>query len=92
MSNDAETAVTSQLMTKKEVAQMFKRTPRTIEVWMRDGFPHLKLGRSVFFRREAIDQYLAECSRLVRPPASTARQRRMQLLLARRASKSNPSA
>lgn len=68
---------------------MFHRTPRTIEAWMKNGFPHMKLGHSVFFRREAIDQYLAECSRVVRPPVSTARQRRLQLLLARRASKPN---
>jgi len=43
------------LLTKIEIACLFKKTPRTIENWMHSGLiPHIKLGNSVFFSRKAV--------------------------------------
>jgi excisionase family DNA binding protein len=48
-----------ELLTKKEVAERLRMTPRTVERWMREGFiPYIKFGRgrraSVLFSWENV--------------------------------------
>ena len=43
--------------TKLETAKLLRRTPRTLEIWMRDGrIPFIKIGRTVLFERNAVLQ------------------------------------
>lgn len=40
-----------ELLTKQELASKLKKTPRCIEIWMRQRYlPYIKVGRSVYFR------------------------------------------
>jgi hypothetical protein len=40
-----------ELLTKRELASKLKKTPRCIEIWMRQRYlPYIKVGRSVYFR------------------------------------------
>ena len=40
-------------LVKKEVAAMYRVTPRTVESWMRTGqLPYVRIGRTVRFRLE----------------------------------------
>jgi len=40
-----------ELLTKQELASKLKKTPRCIELWMRQRYlPYIKVGRSVYFR------------------------------------------
>ena len=54
------------LLTKANVAQLFEVTTRTIEIWMGQGLPYLKIGRVVRFRQRDIDDYLEAHHRVVR--------------------------
>jgi len=48
-----------ELMTVSEVARSIRRTPGTVYRWAREGFiPHVRLGRSVLFRRRDIDRWV----------------------------------
>ena len=51
----------SELMTKAEVARLIRKTPRTVEKWMRDGvLPHMKIGASVLFSRLVVLSHLKQ--------------------------------
>jgi excisionase family DNA binding protein len=46
---------------KKELAARLKLTPRTIEVWCKQGrIPWFKIGHTVRYRWEDIQKHLAE--------------------------------
>jgi hypothetical protein len=39
------------LLIKRELAVRLRRSPRTVDLWMRQGkLPYLKVGKSVLFR------------------------------------------
>lgn len=39
-----------ELITKKELAQRLRKSPRCIEIWMRQGrLPFVRIGRSILF-------------------------------------------
>jgi hypothetical protein len=39
------------LLVKRELAKKIKRSPRTVDLWMRQGkLPYLKIGKTVLFR------------------------------------------
>ena len=47
------------LMTPEDVASLFKVTPKTIYKWAKNNeIPHIRLGRTVRFNREAIKAFL----------------------------------
>ena len=51
--------------TKQEVANIFKRTPKTIDVWIKLGKIHAyKFGRTkqsrIFFKKSEIDRLMEE--------------------------------
>jgi len=47
------------LMTKKEIAEYFSITERTVEVWMRRRYiPYIKIGQSVRFRVASVLRYV----------------------------------
>lgn len=52
--------VTEDLIPEKQFAKEFGRTHRTIQRWRaeRIGPPYIKVGNRVFYRREAIDEWL----------------------------------
>jgi excisionase family DNA binding protein len=38
------------LLTKQEIAKRLRRSPRTVDAWMREGrLPYLKVSKSVLF-------------------------------------------
>jgi hypothetical protein len=42
--------MTSPLLTKKEVARILQKSPRTVEIWTREGIlPCFKLKKAVFY-------------------------------------------
>lgn len=46
-------------ITKKEIAERLRKTPRTIELWMKRGYlPFLKIGRSVTFHWPTVQAHL----------------------------------
>ncbi len=39
------------LLVKRELAKKIRRSPRTVDLWMRQGkLPYLKVGKTVLFR------------------------------------------
>ena len=47
------------LMTRREVADLFRRTPRTISAWIAAGIlKPIYRGKSVYFRTEDIEKML----------------------------------
>ena len=53
------------LWDKPDVAKFFRRTPRTIELWMAAGYlPYFRIGRTVRFRRADILKRLEEVNRI----------------------------
>ena len=52
--------LTGNLLTRVEVAELLNVTPRTLYRWelSRTGPPSLKVGRTAFYRREALDAWL----------------------------------
>lgn len=49
--------------TKEEVAERLRKTPKTIDVWVRDhGLPCIRIGHSVLFHRESVDRFLENLS------------------------------
>jgi hypothetical protein len=55
------TKVPGGYMNKTELAFRLNRCERTIERWMRDGLvPHLKVGRSVYFKWDMVDQAISQ--------------------------------
>ena len=39
------------LLVKRELAKKIRRSPRTVNLWMRQGkLPYLKIGKTVLFR------------------------------------------
>lgn len=56
---DTPLSSVSALMTVQEVALIFRRSDRTIRTWVRDGrLRPIRVGRSVFFRREDVEALL----------------------------------
>ena len=57
------------LLTEKQAAKIVKQKPHTLAVWRCrkpwKAIPHIKIGRSVFYRRADIAEWLQ--SKLVRP-------------------------
>ena len=49
------------LLTEEEVAAAFKRDVRTLRNWRsaRTGPPFVKIGRDVFYRRDAVSEFIA---------------------------------
>jgi hypothetical protein len=46
---------------RRQVAQIFRKTPRTIERWTRAGIlPHCKIGGSVIYPASAIRRFIEE--------------------------------
>ena len=68
------TAIASDgFLDKTELAQRLRRTPRTVEKWMRCGrLPYLKIGRSVLFDWGAVQKHLNENYQQVRRPQPSA--------------------
>lgn len=61
--NTQETVRQDGYMLKAEVAALIRKTPRTVEAWMRAGIlPYIKIGKgrraTVLFRRADIDARL----------------------------------
>lgn len=49
---------TDDLLTKKEVADFFRVTPRTITNWMKEGLPHVRKGKNyVRFEAEPVQKW-----------------------------------
>jgi excisionase family DNA binding protein len=46
-------------LTKQELCEYLKVSRWIIEKLMRDGLPHVVLGRRVLFRREDVDKFMA---------------------------------
>jgi len=61
MTDHAEqTTLAPELMTQRQVAEMFQRDPRTIRNWDRRGWlTPIHIGRSAFYRRSDVEK-LAE--------------------------------
>jgi excisionase family DNA binding protein len=57
---DAGTAPnTERLLTKRELAALLSRSPRTVDDWLkRERLPHLKIGRAVLFRYSTVLAHL----------------------------------
>jgi excisionase family DNA binding protein len=49
-------------LTSKEVASMLKVSPSAIHVWIhrKIGLPYVRIGRTIRFRREALDKFLLD--------------------------------
>lgn len=46
-------------MTRQQVAEYLGVNPQTIDDWRRDeGFPYVRVGRTVRFHRETLDTWL----------------------------------
>jgi excisionase family DNA binding protein len=55
-------------ITKVEVARRLQKQVRTVDNWMRKGIlPYYKIGRSVCFRWDEIEEQLAKRCRVCRP-------------------------
>ena len=52
--------------TKKDVARLYNVTERTITTWMGAGLPHRKIGRTVRFRLDEVEEYVDAKYRVVR--------------------------
>jgi excisionase family DNA binding protein len=49
------------LHTKRELAVRLRRSPRTVDLWMRQGkLPYLKIGKSVLFRWSDVLEKLSQ--------------------------------
>jgi len=48
------------LLTESEAASLFRLAPVTLRNWrsLRQGPPHVKIGRKAFYRREAISNWI----------------------------------
>jgi hypothetical protein len=48
------------LLGEAEAAALLARTVRTLRRWrdLREGAPHIRIGRQVFYRRSALRQWL----------------------------------
>ena len=52
---------TGEWLTRREIAARLKKTPRTIDSYVRKGFlPHIKVGRTVMFRWPDVEKHLIE--------------------------------
>ena len=53
-------AILDDLLSEDQLASELKRNPRTIKRWrdLREGPPHLRIGRSIYYRRDAVRQWL----------------------------------
>jgi excisionase family DNA binding protein len=52
-----------ELLTRRQAAQYLGLVPRTLAVWASTGrykLPYVRVGRSVRYRREDLDQFLAD--------------------------------
>jgi hypothetical protein len=49
------------LLLKRELAVRLRRSPRTVDLWMRQGkLPYLKIGKTVLFRWPDVLEKLSE--------------------------------
>jgi hypothetical protein len=55
----------NELLSEIEAAAMLRQQPRTLTVWRSRGKgpDFIKLGRSVFYRRQVVLDYIASCER-----------------------------
>ena len=55
----------NELLSEIEAAAMLRQQPRTLTVWRSRGKgpDFIKLGRSVFYRRQVVLDYIASCAR-----------------------------
>ena len=54
-------------LSKRELAERLKKTPRTIESYMAKGIlPYFKLNRSILFRWSDVQKHLDEHFRIIR--------------------------
>jgi excisionase family DNA binding protein len=44
------------LMDTQEVSELFRKTRRTIRRWCDEGFPHIRVGKSLLFHRRDIHE------------------------------------
>ena len=61
---------TKEMLSRNEAAELLGIRPQTLAVWAsakRGGPPYVKLNRTVRYRREDVEQYVA--SRVVNPDA-----------------------
>ena len=59
--NTQKNAPESAYIDKKELAKRLHKTPRTIEIWMKQGLlPYIKLGRSCLFNWQRVVSHLEE--------------------------------
>ena len=51
-----------EILTVRKVAELFQVHPMTVYRWVekRVGPPHVRVGRSIFFRRDAVDTWMRE--------------------------------
>ena len=55
------TTISDALLTRKELAQIFKVTPQTIVRWEHAGmFPALHLGSRVRYRRQDVEAFITK--------------------------------
>ena len=61
MLNVVGTPESDHYMKKTELAKRLRRTPRTLEHWMKLGIlPYFKIGRSVLFRWPDVERHLQQ--------------------------------
>ena len=53
-------------MTKKELGEYLRVSRWVIERLMREGFPFIRLGHKIMFRREDVDRWLE--SKIIKKP------------------------
>ena len=50
-------------LTKQEVADLLRKSTKTIDTWVRlNGFPCIKIGRSVLYPRAGLNRFLENLS------------------------------
>jgi len=54
---------------KKDVAKRLNKTIRTVDNWMKAGIlPYYKISRSIVFRWDEVEKYLAKNCRIINEP------------------------
>ena len=54
-------------LSENELAKQLKKTPRTLQRWRRNriGPPHTPMGRDIYYRREAVLEWLRARQRVM---------------------------
>lgn len=48
------------LLTKAQLAYEFSVTPKTVQRWIKQGAPHMRVGRVVRLRRSEVEKWATE--------------------------------